>query len=358
MEQIRVKRPVLDPLYEERGATAVIVSIFLVVLLAMGAAAIDIGHGMVARNELQNASDAAALAGARKLGLIYEKLTPDQMRAYTLSGGDAVAVRAAAKLGGEANIAAGVKLTILDADIQIGQWDSNTRSFRATTNEPRAVRVLSRRDSTANGPIATFFGRVVGLASMSPQAVATAELTSIGSTELGGLDLPVAISELFFSQYGCGDSIRVYPSNGTPQSCAGFTTFQQKSDDGTFRKMVANMAANPPTYQAPPTTAGETSIQMTNGTLSTQSWNALVNLFNVKRGSNCCWDAQVPVYEGNVCNPSGTVKIKGYANITITAIATSPSHTITGNVSCPVLMPGGSGGPGYGVYTTVPGLVE
>ncbi|HEX7766957.1 MAG TPA: hypothetical protein VF443_09590, partial [Nitrospira sp.] len=106
-------------------------------------------------------------------------------------------------------------------------------------------------------------------------------------------------------------------------------------------------------------TAGQTYVNVTNGTLSNLSWNALINLFNVKRGSTCCWDAQVPVYEGDACNPSGTVLIKGYANIRITAITGPPNHTITGNVTCPMFMAGGSGGgPAYGVFTTVPGLVE
>jgi Flp pilus assembly protein TadG len=358
METIQVKEPVLYPLRNERGATAVIVSIFLVVLLAMGAAAIDIGHGMVARNELQNASDAAALAGARRLGLIYEGLTPDEMGTYTLSGGDAAVVTAAAKVGGQANIAAGVVLTIPDADVQIGQWNAATRTFTPTTAQPRAVRVLSRRDSTANGPISTFLGSVVGLATMSPNAVATAELTAIGSTPPGALDLPVAISEYFFSQYGCGDSIRLYPSDGTPESCAGFITFDvSPPNDINFRTIVNGMAAG--TYNSPPTTAGQTSVNITNGTLSNRSWNALINLFDVKRGSSCCWDAQVPVYEGNACNPSGSVLIKGYANIRITAITPAPNHTITGNVTCPMFIAGGSGGgPAYGVFTTVSGLVE
>lgn len=348
----------VKPLGNERGAAAVMVSLFLVVLLAMGAAAIDIGHGMVARNELQNASDAAALAGARKLGLLYEGMTPAEMASYSMSGGDAAAVMAAAKVGGQANSAAGVALTIPDADVQIGLWNAASRTFTATATGPRAVRVLTRRDSTANGPIATFLGGVVGLASMSPNAVATAELTAIGSTPLGGLDLPVAISEYFFSQYGCGDSIMVYPSNGTPESCAGFITFDvSPPNDINFRNIVNGMVDG--SYNAPPTTAGQTYVNITNGTLSNPSWNALINLFNVKRDGTCCWDAQVPVYEGNACNPSGSVLIKGYANIRITAITGPPNHTITGNVTCPMFMAGGAGGgPAYGVFTTVPGLVE
>ena len=51
------------------------VAMMMTVLLAMGAAAIDIGHALVARNELQNVSDAAALAGTRALGIIYEGMT-------------------------------------------------------------------------------------------------------------------------------------------------------------------------------------------------------------------------------------------------------------------------------------------
>ena len=58
-----------------RGAAAVMVALMMVVLLAMGAAAIDIGHALVARNELQNVSDAAALAGTRALGVIYGGMT-------------------------------------------------------------------------------------------------------------------------------------------------------------------------------------------------------------------------------------------------------------------------------------------
>lgn len=358
MEQARGIEQVVRPLENERGAAAVMVSLFLVVLLAMGAAAIDIGHGMVARNELQNASDAAALAGTRTLGLVYEGLTPAEMQTYVLTGGDQTAIFNAVQGAGVANLAAGVAVTVSTSDIQIGQWDAATRIFTPTVNQPRAVRVLTRRDSTANGPIATFLGGVVGLASMSPNAVATAELTAIGSTALGALDLPLAISELFFSQYGCGDSIMLYPSNGTPESCAGFMTYDQSpSNDITFRNIVTGLTDG--SYQTPPTTAGQTYMNFTNGTLSNPSWNALVDLFNLKRGSTCCWDALVPVYEGNDCSPSGSILIKGYANIRITNIQGPPNHTITGNVECPQFETGGvGGGPAYGVFTTVPGLVE
>jgi hypothetical protein len=66
----------------------------------------------------------------------------------------------------------------------------------------------------------------------------------------------------------------------------------------------------------------------------------------------------VPVYEGYDCSPSGSLKIVGYANIKITAITGAPVHSITGNVECPAYEIGMGGGPPFGVYATLPGLVE
>ena len=211
----------LKPLNNSRGAAAVMVAITMTVLLAMAAAAIDIGHALVARNELQNSADAGALAGARALGVLYEGMTPAAMGTYQLSGGDAATITTAVQSTAVLNEAAGVNVTVNAADIEIGLWNSATRTLTPTVNHPRSVRVITRRDGTANGPVSTFLAGVVGITSVNVRASATAELTAISSTPPGALDLPLAISELFFSQYGCGDSIMLYPSNGNPQSCAG-----------------------------------------------------------------------------------------------------------------------------------------
>ncbi|MCE7964666.1 MAG: pilus assembly protein [Nitrospira sp. NTP2] len=349
---------IMAPLKNSRGAAAVMVAVTLTVLLAMGAAAIDIGHALVARNELQNAADAAALAGARALGIAYEGMTPDQMANYTLTGGDQAAIVAAAQATSALNQAAAVSVSVNAADVQIGLWNSATRTFTPTANQPRSVRVVTHRDGSANGPISTFLANVVGMSSVNVSAAATAELAAIGSTPLGALDLPVAISELFFSQFGCGDSIQLYPSNGTPQSCAGFTTFlQTPSNDMAMRTIINGMIDG--SYQVPPTTAGVTHIEFTNGTLSNPTWNALTNLFILRSAGTGYWDALVPVYQGGDCSPSGAIPIVGYANIRITNVQGPPNHLITGNVSCPLFQGGGvGGGPSFGVFTTLPGLVE
>jgi len=348
----------LKPLDNSRGAVAVMVAIMLTVLLAMAAAALDIGHALVARNELQNSADAGALAGARALGILYEGMTPAAMGTYQLSGGDAATITTAVQTTAVLNAAAGVNVTVNAGDVQIGLWNSATRTMTPTVNQPRSVRVITRRDGTANGPISTFLAGVIGMTSMNVRAVATAELTAIGSTPPAALDLPVAISQLFFTQYGCGDSIMLYPSNGNPQSCAGFTTFDQTPSNNAAMLAIINGMING-SYQTPSTTAGTSQLNFTNGTLSNPTWDALVNLFNTKKDANGVWDALVAVYQGSACNPSGAIPIIGYANIRITNIHGQPGATIVGNVSCPLFQGGGvGGGPAFGVFTTLPGLVE
>ena len=348
----------MKPLNNSRGVAAVMVALTMTILLAMAAATIDIGHALVARNELQNSADAGALAGARALGILYEGMTPAAMGTYQLSGGDAATIRTAVQTTAVLNAAAGVNVTVNAGDVQIGLWNSATRTMTPTVNQPRSVRVITRRDGTANGPISTFLAGVIGMTSMNVRAVATAELTAIGSTPPAALDLPVAISQLFFTQYGCGDSIMLYPSNGNPQSCAGFTTFDQTPSNNAAMLAIVNGMIDG-SYQTPSTTAGTSQLNFTNGTLSNPTWNALVNLFNTKKDANGVWDALVAVYQGSACNPSGAIPIIGYANIRITNIHGQPGATIVGNVSCPLFQGGGvGGGPAFGVFTTLPGLVE
>src|SRR5215475_8885797 len=124
-----VMKYVTFPLNNSRGAVAVITAIFMVVLLAMGAAAIDIGHALVARNELQNVSDAAALAGDRALAIIYQGMTPAAQQSYVLTGGALSTIVAAAQATAVANSAAGVPITLNAGDIAVGHWNFGTRTF-------------------------------------------------------------------------------------------------------------------------------------------------------------------------------------------------------------------------------------
>ncbi|HSE58359.1 MAG TPA: TadE/TadG family type IV pilus assembly protein [Nitrospiraceae bacterium] len=352
-----IMRPFMRSLDNSHGAAAVMVAITLTVLLAMGAAAIDIGHALVARNELQNVADAAALAGTRALGLIYEGMTPSAQQAYNLSSGDAGNVIAAVQSTASLNAAAGTTISVNAGDIQIGIWDPATRTLTPTAAQPKAVRVIARRDGSANGPISTFLAGVVGMTSVSVNAVATADMTAVGQTSPGQLDVPFAISEYYFTQFGCGDAIQFYPNDGTPQACSAWHTFDQNpSNANTLRNIIDGMTAG--TYTSPGTGPGST-LEFINGNVASAFPN-LIDLYNTKKDANGNWDVFVPVYQSPDCAPpNGAIPIIGYAEARVTNVQGSPNHLITATIQCQIFEGNTiGGGPPYGVFSALPGLVE
>jgi Flp pilus assembly protein TadG len=351
-------RRLFDPLGNDQGAVAVMTTILLVVLLAMAAAAIDIGHALVARNELQTSADAGALAGTRALGIIYEGMTIAEQQSYVLTSGDQAAIVEAVQSTAVANSAAGVPITVDASDIAIGIWNSANRTHTSTVNQPKSVRVLARRDSSANGAISTFLAGVVGLTSVSVNAVATADLTAVGQTAPGQLDVPFGISTYYFTQFGCGDAIQFYPNNGTPQACSAWHTFDQSpANANTLRNTIDGLRTG--SYQSPGTAPGDT-LNFINGQVNSAFPN-LIQLYNAKKDANGNWDVFLPVYQSDDCTPpNGPLPIVGYAEARITNVQGNPNALISATVLCNIFEGNTvGGGPPYGpVMSTVPGLVE
>src|SRR5688572_8509501 len=115
----------------ERGAVAVMVAIMLPVLIGFAAMTIDIGQALVARNELQDVADAGALAGARRLGTIYQGLTPAQQVSYTMSN-PAPVISDVQNVASQ-NYGAGRSITVDVGDISVGQWDSSSKTLTVTS---------------------------------------------------------------------------------------------------------------------------------------------------------------------------------------------------------------------------------
>ena len=359
------------PLNNQQGAVAVTVAIVLMVLLGMTALALDMGHALVARNQLQNASDAAALAGARALGVIYDGMS-GSLTGYTLTSGQVTTVVNMATLAGGDNQAAGVTLAVNPADISVGIWDSSTRTFTPTTVLPRAVRVITRRDGAANGPVSTMLASIIGASSVNVTAVATAQLNPAGAMAPGDMDAPFGISEFFFnSGFGCGSTIQFAPNvPGNAQTCAGWQAFDISPPSASAMNGIVNGMING-TYTPPSAQAGQTTLNFTNGNMASV-WANMVTLWHL-RTQNGPWDAQVPVYAGSDCTPSGAQSIIGYATVRINYVGTpgdalnaanctgsNPSTgCMSGVVQCNVFEGGGgSGGGSFGTFGTIPGLVE
>lgn len=148
-----------------KGIALVWAAMMILVMLLMVGLGIDMGKLAYNVHQLQNAADAAALAGA-------QVVRSDPGRARDLALQFALA-----------NYAEGQPVEIdrndendEAGDLVFGYWNKNTRVFTATSGNYNAVKVVARRTDMAHGPVALIFGSLVGIntAEISREAIATA----------------------------------------------------------------------------------------------------------------------------------------------------------------------------------------
>ena len=70
---------------KQKGAVAIVLGLSLVTLFAMGGVVLDLGHLYIAKSELQNSADAAALAGAQRLNETAAGVTNARDNAITVA---------------------------------------------------------------------------------------------------------------------------------------------------------------------------------------------------------------------------------------------------------------------------------
>ncbi len=344
----------------QRGAVAILVGLLLALFVGVTAMAVDVGYMMIVKNELQNVADASALSSCGLLGNQYENEQPV----------NEAAIRQRAIDTALANRAGGVNITLLTADIEIGTWDqARTPPFIAGTGPPNAVRVTARRETGANNPVTLFFARIFGFQDAAVNAFATAALTGQSTAGRGGLPVPVGISRYWFDNQPlfnfCNQPIRFYPTND-PSSCAGWHLYDryENFNDRRLRDTISDLRTGQ--YESPEVTANDTEFEFGGGTMSTHTFNAMLQLFqaNLNRDLNNdgildAWETSVPVYESSDCgNPTGEIVIVGFATIVITGVQDSPVHQIDGYVICNSFEPSRGGGNNYGTMGTIPGLVQ
>jgi hypothetical protein len=132
-----------------RGAIAVLAAFCLVIAIAFLAFAIDFGYIELTENELQNATDAAALAAARQLPHGRESV-----------------VGAAQTWAGK-NKAAGQRVKLVaEEDIELGFWDEDTATFMVVPDYSdhvlNAVKLTARRHAKRGNPLNLFIAPVIG----------------------------------------------------------------------------------------------------------------------------------------------------------------------------------------------------
>jgi len=224
---------------DQRGAVAIIIGFCMLMFLGFAALALDLGHLFVAKNELQNAADAGALAGAHNL-YIY-----DEDRAVSVNpGANNAAVEAAT-----ANLSEKVAVEVNDGDVERGHycfatetftpsdsldpvdlWDVTWDELDANLNFINAVRVKARRDET---PVAAFFSGIFGdqYNSFKKSAEAIAYIGFAGHLRPEDVDQPIVIcSEAIRigGEYSCGIGRMINSGNNVASNeTGGWTDYTQ-----------------------------------------------------------------------------------------------------------------------------------
>lgn len=152
-----------------RGSYATLTAFKLIFLAAATSMSVDMGYILVVKHQLQNAADAAALAGSTQLldkSLLKGHVDKDQLMANA---------RAEAQRVSCANKGGGVALNLVpnpnnDADGDVvciyvpdpHNYPTNRSNFDRQKT-PNTVHVRTRRDSIQNGSLSLFFARILGI---------------------------------------------------------------------------------------------------------------------------------------------------------------------------------------------------
>ena len=210
----------------QRGAVIIWLTLFLLVLIGFGSLSVDIAKLAAARTQLENAADAAALAGASALDPATGVIQP----ALAL-------VRAqAAAASNKAFVADPEPVMLAASDV--------------TFPTPARVRVTVRREGSQS--VVTTLAQVLGIKSLSVTATATAKVDTTGTALCGLIPLGISPNPGQNFQVGCANQYTLKVGGGAGSqgqygaldfpSCTGGGACAGMNPTGanTYRCLLAN----------------------------------------------------------------------------------------------------------------------
>jgi len=256
-----VLKNLLSPgLAGQHGTIIILTAILLTVFAGMAALAVDLSHLYVVRNELQNAADAGALAGAWAL---YDDTGNIINIGANQEAYDAATANKAISTKGTISVDVDWDETKEDDnthDVQRGHWsfgrgdlpkgfkgnnslappilwDKSPEKLDDNLEFINAVKVVTRRDKTVDEgtSAASFFANFFGFDDFILKAEAVAYLGFAGSLEPNDVDLPIALCQQSLinenGQYTCSFG-RMLNSGSKPgdHNTGGWTNFKQDVD--------------------------------------------------------------------------------------------------------------------------------
>jgi Flp pilus assembly protein TadG len=231
----------ITPSRNRRAAIAPLAALLMTFLVGMLAFSIDIGYICSVQAELQDAADAAALAGAQQLqnpfvayfspGITDSQQKQIYLTATTDTTNPASPIPTAQQYAAY-NQAGGVYINVPVTDISFQYYDGTSFSSPSYTNNlfPNTVTVTTRRDTNANGSLGLFFAPIFGLSTSNLTATASATIYAGDVTSLQVIPgvnahiLPVALDVNVWTNFMKGNftspwlnGVVTTASNGNPQ---------------------------------------------------------------------------------------------------------------------------------------------
>lgn len=252
----------------QRGAVVVLVAALAFVFAGLAALTVDVHHLLLVRNELQNAADAGALAGAR---VLYNNSGTEINTAANQDAFDAARANAAVSTDGAIAVDVNWTSGSNSGDVQRGHWSFGLGSlakgfYPNDSTDPvtlwnrskidldedtdfiNAVRVVARRDATR---ATSFFARIFGYEDFALSAEAVAYIGFAGSLNPSEADQPIAICKQMITDnagnYTCNTGRMLNSSGGTTSNTAAWTNFSQPCETAnptTMRPLICG-SGNP-----------------------------------------------------------------------------------------------------------------
>jgi len=273
----------IKQLYSQTGVTAVIVAIVLTTLVGLSAIVIDLGYLYAERNRLQNAVDAGALAGARKLyvndGKSISSISDittavlDIAQTKNVPAGTFNPIDKGHYSFGLGNITRGFQANNDDSIKPVDLWNVSDIQLDENTNNINSVSVVA----TLTAP--SFFSKLWNYTGFNLSVDAVAYIGFAGIVEPYELDEPIAMCQqsiIIDEKFTC--SVGRMLNNGT--QTAAWTNFEQPCSGAADAQDVWKDILTPcPTKGANvnPLSLGEP-VTLTNGTVD----KTLDTLYN-------CW---------------------------------------------------------------------
>ena len=144
---------------KRRGSILALMPAVIVMLCMVVGFSFDTGYLYLVKSDMQSAADSSALAAAFKLS---EK-----------NGAEVGLVREQAILYAELN-EPDFGDVLVKGDVELGSWDSNSKSFTPGIAKANAVRTTVRRDGTNTAMVQTFFMALFGVGEVAVTATSIA----------------------------------------------------------------------------------------------------------------------------------------------------------------------------------------